>query len=66
MTGNLSIGINRLHKNNIGNLKKFENVLASNTFFPDIAINKPSKAEVIAIKIIAASVILQLIPLRLL
>ena len=65
MTGNLSIGINRPHKNNIGNLKKFENVWASNTSFADTAINKPSKAEVIAIKITAASVIPQLIPLQL-
>jgi len=64
MTGNLSIGINRPHKNNIGNLKKFENVWASNTSFADTAINKPSKAEVIAIKITAASVIPQLIPLK--
>jgi len=52
MTGNLSIGINRPHKNNMGNLKKFENVWASNTSFADTAINNPSKAEVIAIKLL--------------
>ena len=56
MTGNLSMGINRPHKNNIGNLKKFENVWASNTSLADTAINKPNKAEVTAIKITATSV----------
>jgi len=45
MTGNLSIGINRPHKNNMGNLKKFENVWASNTSFADTAINNPVKQK---------------------
>ena len=64
MTGNLSMGINRPHKNNIGNLKKFENVWASNTYLADTAINKPNKAEVTAIKITATSVSPQLISLK--
>lgn len=40
------MGINSPHKNNIGNLKKLEKVWASNTSLTDMAINKPSKAEV--------------------
>ena len=62
--GNLSIGINNPHKNNIGNLKKLENVCASNTSFADTAINNPNKAEVIAIKTTAITVIAQLIPFK--
>jgi len=65
IAGRLSTGINKPHKNNIGNLKKFEKVCASNTSFADTAINKPNKAELTAIKITAITTALQLILLKL-
>lgn len=64
MAGSLSMGINKPHKNNMGNLKKLDRVWASNTSLTDTATNKPSKAEVIAIKTTPIMVILQLTPLR--
>ena len=56
------MGIKRPHKKIIGNLKKFENVCASNTSLTDTAINKPKNVEVIAINITLPSTNSQLIP----
>ena len=64
MAGKCSIGINNPHKKSMGNLKKLDNVCASNTSLTDTAINKPIKAEVIAIKITAIITIGQFIPLK--
>jgi len=56
------MGINNPHKNIIGNLKKLENVWASNTSLTETEINKPKNVEVTAIKIIAENKSNQLNP----
>lgn len=58
------MGINKPHKNNMGNLKKLDRVWASNTSLTDTATNKPSKAEVTAIRTTEIRVRPQLTPLR--
>ena len=49
IAGRLFIGINRPHRNIIGNRKKLEYVCASKTSLTETAINNPKKVEVIAI-----------------
>jgi hypothetical protein len=61
-TGRFSMGINKPHKNIIGNLKKLENVCASNTSLTETAIKSPRKVEVIAIKTTPINVVNQLMP----
>jgi hypothetical protein len=57
--------MNNPHKNSMGNLKKFENVWASNTSRTATAINKPRKVEVTAIRRTLRNAEIQLIPERL-
>ena len=56
------MGINRPHRNIIGNLKKFEKVCASKTSLAETAINNPRKADVTAINTTPANVNSQFIP----
>ena len=56
------MGMNKPHKNIMGNLKKLEKVWASNTSLTETAINKPRKVEVTAIRITPDKTTGQLIP----
>ena len=49
-SGRFDRGINKPHKNIIGNLMKLENVCASKTSLTETEINSPRKVEVTAIK----------------
>ena len=58
------MGKNKPHRNNIGNLKKFENVCASKISLAETAIINPSSVEVTAIKNTARNTAPQLMPER--
>lgn len=62
--GRFSMGINKPHKNIIGNLKKLENVCASNTSLTETAIKSPRKVDVTAINTTPIKVDNQFIPER--